>query len=110
MYSLKELNMEDTGIETIEGVYYESGYGTTPFAEPIPLENLRLPKNIKVIGKNAFYGVNPPTELHLPATIESLGEKFNVFAMNFSQGIRFCQLSKNAMEEYYETVKDSCCR
>lgn len=76
MYSLKELNMEDTGIETIEGVYYESGYGTTPFAAPIPLENLRLPKNIKVIGKNAFYGVNPPTELHLPATIESLGEKF----------------------------------
>ena len=25
--------------------------------------------------------------------------------MNFSQGIRFCQLSKSAMEEYYKQLK-----
>lgn len=78
MFSLEELDMENTAIEVLEGVYYgDNGeYGTVPFNERMPIKNLRFPKNIRVIGKKVFARVNPPTELHLPATIESLGEQF----------------------------------
>lgn len=77
MLSLEELNMENTNIETLEGVYYEGGdYGTLPFNSGLNIKNLRLPKKIRIIGKNVFKNVNPPAELHLPATIESLGECF----------------------------------
>ena len=69
--SLTELNWEDSGIESID---VPNDY-TKLFAAPVPTQNLRLPKHVKTICSNAFYGVNPPAVLHLPATIESLGEK-----------------------------------
>lgn len=71
MYSLEELNWENTSIETLEGTEYE-----LLCASPLPVKNFKLPKNVKIIISKALYGINPPTELHLPASIESLGEQF----------------------------------
>lgn len=71
MYSLEKLDMENTSIEVIEGKY-----NATPFTEVCKVKDFRLPKNIRTIGSSALCGMNPPAELHLPATIESLGEKF----------------------------------
>ena len=71
MYSLEELNLENTSIEVIEGKY-----NTTPFTDLPLVKNFKLPKNIRVLGDKALIGINPPAELHLPVTIESLGEQF----------------------------------
>lgn len=71
MYSLEELNLENTSIEVIEGKY-----NTTPFTDLPLVKNFKLPKNIRVLGDKALNGINSPAEFHLPATIESLGEQF----------------------------------
>ena len=92
MQSLEELDLENTSIEVIEGKY-----NTTPFTDLWAVKNFKLPKNIRVIGDNALYGINPP-ELHLPATIESLGEKFiNPFRIGYSS----CKQTESPLKDIY---------
>lgn len=92
MQSLEELDLENTSIEVIEGKY-----NTTPFTDLWAVKNFKLPKNIRVIGNNALYGINPP-ELHLPATIESLGEKF---INPFRVGNGSCKQTESPLKDIY---------
>lgn len=89
MYSLEELDLENTSIEVIEGKN-----NTTPFSDLPMVKGFKLPKNIRVLGDKALNGINTPAELHLPATIESLGEQF-------IDPFRVCTQTESPLKDIY---------
>lgn len=102
-YSLKELNWENTAIEVLDDK--QDDYPNPNFSCS-PIENFRLPKNIRIIGDEALSGITAPAELHLPKTIESLGKKFiNPFSVfeqtSFAPWLSTCAQTDSPLKDIY---------
>ena len=105
MYSLKELDMENTQIEVLGK---EEDNNVKLFTN-LPVENFKLPKHIRKIGNNALRYINTPTALHLYSSIESMGENiidpFQILTADAEHG----GISRTICSQTNSPLKDIYC-